>query len=174
METKRADPKETVALSTNERRKLEKILHSTSNAAVYRHAEAILAIDSGESQNATASRLHVSRQTIYAWVHEFRNRDEECLEARLANRKRSGRPRTVSGIIDPWILGIIDTDPRKLGFAATTWTAKLLAEYIHDKHGFKVSYHSTRLALDRLGFRWKRPRYTLSRRSPNWRRKKGA
>jgi transposase len=161
-------------LSIKERRGLDKTLHSTSDASVYRRAEAILALDAGESPIDVANRFRVSRQALYKWFNKFHQRPEESFEVRLSDKKSPGRPKRISGVIDSWILEVIDTDPRKFNYSATTWTAKLLAQYVRDTHGLSISYRSARRALDRLGFRWKRPRYTLSRRPSNWRRKKGA
>jgi hypothetical protein len=52
-------------LSNKERLELKKLLHPTSDAAVCRRAEAILALGSGESPSAVAKRLLVSRQVLY-------------------------------------------------------------------------------------------------------------
>jgi transposase len=160
-------------LSKKEKNELHTIIHTTSDASIYQHSIAIIALNSGESPNIVAKELQVCRQSLYKWFSRFKSCSQDSIENRLSNKKSTGRPKTVSGIIDEWILEVIDHDPRKYNYSSTTWTAGLLAKYIHEKHNFSASYNSIRRALDRLGFKWKRPRYTLSNRPSNWKRKKG-
>jgi transposase len=75
--------------------------------------------------------------------------------------------------MDPIIKALIDQDPRDYGYAATVWTAPLLRCHLEAQHGVVASEQSVRLAIDRLGLRWKQPRYQLSRRSPTWWQAKG-
>lgn len=95
------------------------------------------------------------------------------MAARLRPGSRSGRPRTVHGIIDPLILEVIDRDPRDLGYRSTVWTAPLLRQYLQEVHHLVVSRPSVSFAIDRLGLRWKRPRHDLARRATTWRQAKG-
>jgi hypothetical protein len=41
------------------------------------------------------------------------------------------------------------------------------------RQGAEASATTIRRALRRLGYRWKRPRFVLSRRDPHWRQAKG-
>jgi transposase len=173
MKTKKPKSNTPFKLTKREKQNLNKVLHFTSDIKVYRRAEAILAMGAGDSPGAIAKRLHVSRQILYSWFYRFKDGQEDDIEKQLADKDKPGRPKKAKGIVDPWILEVIDTDPRTFGYHSTTWTADLLARYIYDHHGISISYCSARRALDRLGFRWKRARYILSRRSPNWRRQKG-
>ena len=52
-------------------------------------------------------------------------------------------------------------------------TAALLRQYLQEQHHLAVSRKSVSLAIARLGLRWKRPRYDLSRRSATWCQAKG-
>jgi transposase len=133
----------------------------------------LLWLHAGEPAATVAARLGVSRQSIYAWVDRFQARMDQSLEARLADGPRTGRPCTVAGVIDPLIDGVIETDPRELGYHATVWTAPLLVCYLADKHTLSVSCQSVRLAIARLRLRWKRPRHQLALRSATWRQAKG-
>lgn len=162
-----------VKLKWRERRVLGDLLKSTHDAITLRRAQALLWLDQGSRVSDVAARLSVSRQVIYQWVSRFQQESPHELATRLAAGARCGRPRTVHGIIDPWIDEVIDHDPRLFGYNSTVWTAPLLAEYLKAEHDLTVSVPSVRLAIARLGMSWKRPRHQLVLRSPTWRQAKG-
>ena len=161
------------ALSRKERRALEQMVPRLRQAQQLRRAQALLWLDSGESVPQIATRLRVSRQSIYNWVARFVTCPKRDLAERIKDAARCGRPRTASGVIDPLIDQLIDTDPRQFGYAATVWTAPLLRHHLEQSEQLAVSVQSVRRAIDRLSLRWKRPRYQLSRRAPHWRQAKG-
>ena len=97
----------------------------------------------------------------------------KCYTGLLPWKLRQGRPPSALGIIDPLIADVIDTDPRKLGYHATVWTAPLLREYLDQVHGIAVSRKSVTFAIARLRMRWKRPRHQLALRPEHWRQSKG-
>jgi transposase len=160
-------------LGKRERLQLETLISGPQDVRLVRRAYALLWLNNGDAVTTVAARLSVSRQTVYAWVDRFQARTADRLKARLADAPRSGRPRTVTGVVDPWIEGVIETDPRQLGYHATVWTAPLLVCYLADHHQLTVSCQSVRLAIARLRLRWKRPRHQLALRSATWRQAKG-
>ncbi len=106
-----------------ERIRIEVMARHAGDATVLRHAQALLWRDEGESIAEVSERLGVSRRTICYWQAHFRERTTLDLPARLQDGHRSGRPRTVSGIIDPLLAVVLDQDPRELGYRSTVWTA---------------------------------------------------
>lgn len=160
-------------LSYKERSLLESILATSHNTKQFQRAQAILWLDEGERLEEVADLLRVSRQTLYNWLERFQERPELDPAQRLVDAARSGRPRTASGIIDPLIDAMIDTDPRDGGYRSTVWTATLLRRYLAEEHQVEASQRSVSYALKRLGIIWKRPRHVLARRSPTWRQAKG-
>ncbi len=155
------------------KRSLEQLLTQTHDATTLRRAQALLWLDRGESVAQVAARLGMSRQAIYKWIDMFERDIALETVTRLEVRPRSGRPRTVAGIIDVLLDEVIDHDPRTYGYNSTVWTARLLAAYLQEQHDVVASVPSVRLALARLGLRWKRPRYALALRAPTWRQAKG-
>lgn len=155
-------------LARRECRDLEYLLKHSHDATTLRRAQALLWLNRGESVKLVATRLGVSRQVIYQWIALFRRETPVDLASRLAVGARSGRPRTVHGIIDPLIDNVIDNDPRTFDYSSTVWTAPLVT-YLADYHDVVASVPSVRLALARLKIRWKCPRHSLGLRSPNWR-----
>jgi transposase len=160
-------------LSPHERALLAVFAARTREAKALRRAQALLWLDHGESLVAVATRLAVTRQTVYNWVKHFHTRRPAALGERLADGLRSGRPPTVQERIDPLLEAVLPQDPRALGYRSTTWTAPLLTQYLRDSHALTVSRQSVSLALARLDVRWKRPRHRLAHRSPTWRQGKG-
>src|SRR6266508_1595028 len=159
--------------SRTERTILDSIVASSNDSKQFQRAQALLWLDDGESVEEVASRLYVSRQTIYNWLLRAQAEPAQSLAQRLADAPRSGRPPTAQGIIDPLLEQIINTDPREFGYRSTVWTAALLVTYLADYQQVEVSRRSVGYALDRLDIGWKFPRYDLARCSPMWRQAKG-
>ena len=162
-----------VTLSPDEWEALETLAAQTTDAQLLRRAQALLWLDEGETVTEVAARLRVTRQAVYKWVGHCQRHSTLDITTRLAPGKRSGRPRTVHGVIDPLILTVIDRDPRELGYRSTVWTAPLLTHYVAEQHHLQVSRQSVSLAIARMGLRWKRPRHDLARRPATWRQAKG-
>lgn len=135
-------------------------------------AQAPLPITFGAEEVAAA--LRVSRQTVYNWAARFQQRHDLSLTERLADAERAGRPVTVSGVVDPLIDAVIDSDPRDYGYNSTVWTAELLCHYLCEQHQHETRLRSIGYALVRLRIRWKHPRHRLARCDPNWRQAKGS
>jgi transposase len=160
-------------LNSKERRELEGLVRTTGSASMLRRVQALLWLDEGASAEEVAELLFVSRAVVYKWVRQFQERWGLELGERVTEGTRCGRPRTVQGVIDPLVDEVTDQDPRELGSRSTVWTAPLLVQYLADVHHVAVSLQSVRLAIARLGIRWKRPRHHLAQRSPTWRQAKG-
>jgi Homeodomain-like domain len=104
-----------ISLTERQRAELEGAAVRTPSIKQCCRAQALLWLAEGESVEAVAELLHVSRQTVYNWVHRFQERDGLDLAACLGDAPRPGRPRTGGGVIDPLIAEVIDSDPRTLG-----------------------------------------------------------
>ena len=140
-----------LALNSQERGVLEGLLVPLALTNEVRRAQALLWLDEGESPQAVAARLRVSRLTIYNWATRFKGRRGVLdIQARLTDEKRSGRPRTVPPVIDPLLGAVIARDPREFGYRSTGWTATLLGQYLRDVHHIAVTRASVSLALRRL------------------------
>jgi transposase len=160
-------------LSSQECRRLQALVAHTADAELLRRAQAVLWLASGYGVEDVTQRLCVCRRTVYYWVEQYEAREADDLVGRLSTLPRSGRPRTASGIIDPLIDSVIDTDPRESGYRSTVWTAGLLRRHLSESHHLAVSQRSVSYALARLAIRWKRPRHQLALRARYWRQAKG-
>src|SRR5262245_9486503 len=145
-------PMSLLALNSQERGVLEEFLTPTALTNEVRRAQALLWLDDGDSPQAVAERLRVSRQTVYNWVTRYkRRRGATDVLTRLVDEKRSGRPGVFPSIIDPLIRPVLDREPLEFGFEAHRWTPTLLMHYLRDKHHIPVCRASVSLALRRLG-----------------------
>jgi transposase len=162
-----------LTLSAIELAELEILMNHTPWAKEYRRAQAVLWLAEGESVDAVAALLHVSRQTVYNWAQRFQERRGLPLRARLRDAPRPGRPRAGHGDIDQLIAEVIDEDPRLLGYGSVVWTAPLLRRYLLERCQLEVSRKTVSRALDSLDMRWKRPRHQLALRPGTWRQSKG-
>ena len=160
-------------LSPTEYQILVEVAHSTHDPRQLHRAQALLWLHEGDTVDEVATRLFVTPRTVFRWRSRFHERQTLELPARLADGPRSGRPKTVPGIIDTLISEVIEGDPRQLGYHSPVWTAPLLRQYLRDVHHLQASRRSVGLAMARLGIAWKRPRYDLARRAPTWRQAKG-
>src|SRR5512135_88608 len=162
-----------IALTARQRAELEGAVVRPPSVKECCRVQARLGLAEGESVEAVADLLHVSRQTVYNGVSRFRERAGLGLRDRLGDAPRPGRPRTGGGVIDPLVAEVIDSDPRALGYRSTVWTAPLLSRYLQEHHQIAVCDRTVGRAIARLDIRWKRPRHQLARRPDTWRQSKG-
>jgi transposase len=162
-----------IQLNRKDRGRLEELITHRHDARPVRRAYALLWLDEGVSMTEVAQRLGVCRQSVYNWVSRFFQPQLRTLKARRTEAPRPGRPCTATGIIDPLLAPVLDTDPRALGSGSPVWTAPLLVRYLREQHPVGGSVDSVSLAIARLRFRGKRPRPQLARRLPTGRQAKG-
>ena len=149
-------------LSQNEQERLLWTIKHSRDAKEVKRAQALLWLSQGESVTAVALRQHVSRQTVYNWIEHFKT------SGRLCDLPRSGRPSRKRDSVKEVILEVMGKDPREFGYLLPVWTTSLLKAHM-SRQGVEVSTRTIRRALRDLGYRYKRPRYVLSRRSAHWR-----
>jgi transposase len=162
-----------IRLSSAGRRALEAIVARPKDGRQYRRAQALLWLDEGERPATAAQRLRVHRDTIYAWAGRDRQRGRQRVPSRLLDGARAGRPRRLAERIERVLVTVLETAPQAQGYRAAQWTTPLLCQYLREQQALAVSGVTVRRCLHRLGYRWKRPRYTLARRSGYWRQAKG-
>lgn len=147
-----------VMLSPQERTALEQVASSAIFMPGARRAQALLWLAEGKSMQEVASRLSVSRQTVYNWTAslQLRRRDTDIVTC-LTDKPRSGRPSCRPRVatvppqtIDSLIASAVRRMPQECGYRALLWTAKLLRQYLQDAHRVTVTMTSVRAALARL------------------------
>jgi transposase len=158
-------------LTARDRETSGHIARHATDAREARRALALLDLDAGESPTRVAERYRVSRSTVYEWAARWHDPDRPRGE-RLRDADRSGRPPTTRDAVEAAVAELMPTDPRGHGYRHPAWTTPLLLAHLAQA-GVESSDATVRRALHRLGYRWKRPRFVLSRRAEHWRQAKG-
>jgi transposase len=161
-----------VQLTARDREALEQATRSNADTRQTRRALALLDLADGQTPNQVAARYRVGRSTVYEWVARW-NDGERPKPDRLRDAHRCGRPSDVRDAVAEVLVELMPTAPTDYGYRHPTWTVPLLVAHLDREHQLAVSEATVRRALHELGYRWKRPRFVLSRRDPNWRQAKG-
>jgi transposase len=160
-----------LTLTDAERDHLRGLARRSDDRRVIHRALALLDLGAGHGAPAVAARLGVARSTVYGWVARYR--DERIKAPTLRDRPRVGRPPDARRAAAELAGVALASDPRAVGYRHTTWTVPLLVARLKAAAGKDASDTTMRRALHGLGYRWERPRFVLSRRSPTWRQAKG-
>jgi transposase len=175
----RGGPAASHGLTRRDRHRIARALAAARSASLYRRLEAVLLVAEGGAVSEAARRVRVASRSVQRWVARYlRARDPDA----LADRSRPGRPRVAAALTPARLAAVLATDPRTLGYAATTWTAPLLAHHLrslgaHRPGGLPaalaLSERTLRRRLHEHRYRWKRPRYVYHARAAHVAQKKG-
>jgi transposase len=158
-------------LTARDRETLSEKARSNADARETRRALALLDLDAGESPTRVARRYQVGRSTVYEWAARWGNADRPRGD-RLRGAVRTGRPPDTRDAAEAALAELMPTAPTDHGYRHPAWTTPLLLAHL-ERQGVEASDTTARRALHRLGYRWKRPRFVLSRRAGHWRQAKG-
>lgn len=163
-----------VVLTETQREELEQVSKYSDDSCVVRRALGVIWLGQ-ETPSEVAKRLNVTRQTVYNWLHRWNDQSGNAEET-LKDVPHTGRPATKRELVVEEVksnlMGLKKT-PEECGYQASGWTATLLVRYLEQTKGEEVHENTVKRALRGMGYRWKRPRYVLARRDPNWRQAKG-
>jgi transposase len=164
-------PKSTYpTFSWADRKRLSQVLAQAHDVRLYRRLRAVAEIAEGERVVVVAKRARVGRSTVYRWIERYL---AERAPSALADRRRSGRPRTMPVLTDKKLRQLLTSDPCRFGYDANSWTIALLATHLRTQ-GLVISARTLRRRIRAARFRWKRPRYVYSERAEHVGAKKGA
>jgi transposase len=158
-------------LTARDRDTLADTARHSADARETRRALALLDLGAGEAPARVAQRYRVSRSTVYEWAARWGNTDRPRGD-RLRDADRSGRPPDARDRVEEALAELMPSAPTDHGYRHPAWTTPLLMAHLK-RHGVEASDTSVRRALHALGYRWKRPRFVLSRRAEHWRQAKG-
>ncbi len=158
-------------LTDDERAALTAGLRSR-DAFVLRRCQILLASASGKRASQIGAELGCDTDTALNAINAFNARG---LGALIAG---SSRPKTIHRAFDvaqaEKLRALLHRSPRDLGYETSVWTLALAAKVCHEK-GItpeRVSLEAVRMALQRLGVRWKRAKQWITSPDPAYERKK--
>ena len=152
---------------------LQKTIQSSPNARQVRRAQALVWLHENETVQAVATRLRLSRQTIYDIVHRYQTRLRMPVIERIRDRPHTGRPPMQRQRSQQIIQSLLNQPPSRFGYRSPIWTVPMLRHRVEKRLRRRISRDTVRRALHALRLRYKRPRLVLARRSPYWRQAKG-
>ena len=83
----------------------------------------------------------------------------------VPRRTPPGPTRQVTPAWEAELLRVIDLDPHTVGVPTANWTTQLLADYLAQTTGIKVSLETVRTSLHAHDYVCKRPTWTLKRKA---------
>lgn len=162
----------TLTLTPRQRAELERLARHTDDADQLRRVNALLALADGQGASAVARNQRVGRSTLYEWVARFEEHRRKDLHAATTTRTAPGRSRELRDRVVARVGELMGKAPGDFGYRHTNWTTESLLDRL-GKEEVEASDSTVRRALHEAGYRRERPRFVLSRRSPNWRQAKG-
>jgi transposase len=158
-------------LTADERDTLEAGLRS-AEAFTVRRCQILLASAEGQHSTTIARHLRCHDQTVRNAIHAFHQRGVRALPP------TSSRPHRPKAVFDTKrrerLRALLHQSPRRYGRSTSVWTLALAAEvsYAQGLTPRQVSGEAIRLALKRLGVRWKRAKHWITSPDPAYLRKK--
>jgi transposase len=145
-------------LSTWQRRRLQRQLRETEDAAIYRRTLAVLEFDKGRSTADIAGMIGMTRQSVYNWVGAYRQGADPTA---LADQPGRGRLPLLDEEDCQLLASLMTRSPHDLEYPHNNWTVPLLQEVLEWATGRRLSDDTIRRALHQLHYVFKRPRYVL-------------
>lgn len=125
---------------------------------------AVTSVQEGQSPEAMAKVLGISRGTMYGWLARYRNGGWSALDA----RKRGGRPPKLDGKAMRWIYQTVTMkNPMQMKFTFALWTARMIGELIRKQFGIHLSKASVCRLLAQLGLTPQRPVWRAYQQKPD-------
>lgn len=144
------------SLSEAERRDLRRRAR-TEVGRVSERIRMVLLSDRRYSVPAIAAIFECGEATVRGWLARF---NAEGL-AGLADRPRAGRPRKADAAAREVIRHELDATPAAAGYEFGFWTVVTLRTHLAQRCGVRLSRTTVRRVLWALGYRWRRPRWSL-------------
>lgn len=138
---------------------MEKELKTTHSKEIYKHILALLQISKGCKKSHIAKMLHITRATVYNWIHRYKKK--KSIGA-LQRRPGQGRPPIWAKKLTEFLLTIMKQSPMDFGYLQTRWNAPALLRHFNRQTKCVVSRHTLRRCLNALGYKWKRFQYALN------------
>jgi transposase len=159
------------SLTTAQRQRLQQGLRS-SDAFIVRRCQILLASAQGLPPSAIAGQLGCTMPTVRNAIHAFAREGLDCLH------EKSHRPHSARPSLDPThaaaLRHVLHQSPRRFGKPTSLWTLDQIAEVCH-QNGWtprQLTGEAIRLALKRLGIRWRRAKHWITSPDPAYARKK--
>jgi len=159
------------ALSDAQRQSLHQGLRS-ADAFTVRRCQILLASAQGHAPAVIARQLGCTARTVRNAIHTFRHEGLDCLHAK-SSRPHSARP-FLDETYTTALQDLLHPSPRTLDKPTSLWTLDLVAEVCYSRGWTPrpLTGEAIRVALKRLGIRWRRAKHWITSPDPAYTRKK--
>ena len=157
--------------TATERQQLQVGLRAADAFSV-RRCQILLASANGQRAPTIARNLGCAVATVHNALHAFQREGLACVQP------KSRRPHSAHAFLDERftdaLKDLLHHSPRSLGKPTSLWTLDLVAE-VCPRRGWtprQLTGEAIRVALKRLGIRWRRAKHWITSPDPAYARKK--
>jgi|SRR5689334_5350332 len=160
-------------LTAEQQQRLRQGLRS-GEAFTARRSQILLASARGEPPARIAGQLGCTSATVRNAIHAFRREGLDCLQ------EKSSRPHSAKPFLGPErtesLKDLLHHRPRAFGHPTSLWTLDLLAQacFARGWTPRRLTGEAIRVALRRLGIRWRRAKHWITSPDPAYARKKNS
>lgn len=119
---------------------LETVLKQTREARVFRRAQAVREVVSGQHVKAVSETFRFTNSALRKWVQRFAHEGPQG----LWDRPRPGRPRTMTCELEQQLNRLVEQDPLEHGSRHSQWSCRELATVLAQHTGVQLSRESVR------------------------------
>ncbi|MDP9363810.1 MAG: winged helix-turn-helix domain-containing protein [Chloroflexota bacterium] len=138
---------------------LRRLARTDPDPRVRRRAHALLLVAEGHPVAAVARLFETGPSRVRAW----RTRFVSGGRTGLADEPRTGRPPKLDAAM-AFLTEALEAGPQGYGLPVTVWSIRDLREVLAARLGVRVCAATVHRAVQRLGFRYRRPRHDLRHR----------
>src|SRR5262249_29935600 len=122
---------------------LDTFLKQTTEARVFRRAQAVREVVKGQRLQTVSDTLHFTYSALLKWVHRFAHQGTRG----LVDRPRSGRPPKLTCELEQHLNRLVDQDPLQHGSLYSQWSCRELAMVLAQHTGVQLGRESVRGVL---------------------------
>jgi transposase len=122
---------------------LDTFLKQTKEARVFRRAQAVRAVVTGQRLRTVSDTLHFTYSALRKWVYRFAHQSTPG----LVDRPRSGRPSKMTCELEKQLNRLVEQDPLQHGSVYSQWSCRELATVLAQQTGVQLGRESVRRVL---------------------------
>jgi putative transposase len=139
---------------------LRQLTRTDPDPRVRRRAHALLLVAEGQSVAAVARLFATAPHRVRTWRARFLTGGRSG----LADEPRTGRPLKLDAAARAFLEEALEASPQTYGLPVTIWSIRDLREVLAQRLGVRVCTTTVHRAVQRLGYRYRRPRHDLTHR----------
>jgi transposase len=134
---------------------LRQLTRTDPDPRVRRRAHALLLVAFGHPVAAVARLFETAPNRVRAWRSRFLAGGRPS----LADEPRTGRPPKLDAAALAFLEEALEAGPQAYGLPVTIWSIRDLREVLAARLGIRVCAATVHRAVQRLGYRYRRPRH---------------